>query len=137
MRVMTHTLNRTDPAGALTFDEFIESLHEPDDALLISPKRYVEELRLDVQTLADQAKVHRNTVARSPETQALQRFLRDALRVMKSAADLSGDMKKALFWFRNHPLQPFQYKTAEQMVAEGKAEAVVRYIALLEAGPAG
>ncbi|MBA3352370.1 MAG: DUF2384 domain-containing protein [Blastocatellia bacterium] len=131
-----HTLDRA-AAEPLTFDAFMEKLHEPDDALSISPKRYVEELRLDVQTLADQAKVHRNTVARSPETEALQRYLRDALRVMKAAADLSGDMKKALFWFRNHPLQPFQYKTAEQLVADGKADAVVRYISMLEAGPAG
>lgn len=130
------TLERA-AADPLTFDAFLEKLHEPDDALSISPRRYVEELQLDVQTLADQAKVHRNTVARSPETEALQRYLRDALRVMKAAADLSGDMKKALFWFRNHPLQPFQYKTAEQLVAEGKANAVVTYISMLEAGPAG
>ena len=89
-----------------------------------------------MQTLADRAKVHRNTVTRSP-TEALQRYLRDALRVMKAAADLSGDMKKALFWFRNHPLQPFEYKTAEQLVADGKADAVVKYISMLEAGSAG
>ena len=132
-----HTLDRPATAESLTFDAFVENLHEPDDALLISPKRYVEELRLDLQTLADQAKVHRNTVTRSPNTEALQRYLRDALRVLKAAADLSGDMKKALFWFRNHPLQPFHYKTAEQLVADGKADAVVRYISMLEAGSAG
>lgn len=130
-------LDRTAVAESLTFDAFVENLHDPEDALLISPKRYVEELRLDVQTLADQAKVHRNTVTRSPNTEALQRYLRDALRVMKAAADLSGDMKKALFWFRNHPLQPFQYKTAEQLVGEGRADAVVSYISMLEAGAAG
>ena len=79
----------------------------------------------------------RNTVTRSPNTEALQRYLRDALRVLKAASDLSGDMKKALFWFRNHPLQPFEYKTAEQLVADGKADAVVSYISMLEAGSAG
>jgi len=132
-----HALDRPPTAEPITFDVFIEELQEPDDALVISPKRYAEKLRLDLQTVAEQAKVHRNTVTRSPNTETLQRYLRDALRVLKAASDLSGDMKKALYWFRNHPLQPFEYKTAEQLVADGKADAVVRYISMLEVGSAG
>ena len=131
------TLDRPATAEPITFDAFIGELQEPYDALVISPKRYAEKLRLDLQTVADQAKVHRNTVARSPNSETLQRYLRDALRVLKAASDLSGDMNKALYWFRNHPLQPFEYKTAEQLVADGKADAVVRYISMLEVGSAG
>lgn len=132
-----HTLDRPATAEPITFDVFIGELQEPEDALVISPKKYAEKLSLDLQALADRAKVHRNTVTRSPNAEALQRYLRDALRVLKAAADLSGDMTKALYWFRNHPLQPFQYKTAEELVADGKVDAVVKYISILEAGAGG
>jgi hypothetical protein len=132
-----HTLERS-AAEPLTFETFIAGLQEPGAcAPVISPRLYVAALQLDLQTLAEQAKVHRNTVSRSPGTEAVQRFLRDAVRVIKAAADLSCDLNKALFWYRNHPLQPFRYKTAEQVVADVKADAVVRYISMLEAGAAG
>ena len=125
----------TDP---LTFDTFLEGLHEPGTpAPVLSPKRFIAALSLDLQTLAGHAKVHRNTVSRAPESEAIQRFLRETLRVIRAATDLSGDVNKALFWYRNHPLQPFRYKTAEQVVADGKADAVVKYISMLEAGAAG
>ena len=132
-----HAMDQPATAEPITFDSFIQNLHEPSDALSLSPQRFVEELRLDLQTLADRAKVHRNTVTRSPAAEPLQRYMREAVRVLKAATDLSGDVNKALFWFRNHPLQPFEYKTAEQLVADGKADAVVKYISMLEAGAAG
>jgi hypothetical protein len=119
------------------FDELIKRLSEPGDKTLLSPKRYAEELRIDLQTLADRAKVHRNTVTRSPGAEPLQRYMRETVRVLKAATDLSDDLNKALFWFRNHPLQPFEYKTAEQLVADGKGDAVVKYISMLETGAAG
>ena len=62
---------------------------------------------------------------------------REALRVMRAAHDLSGDVTRAIFWYRNEPLPPFGYKTAEQLVSEGRTEDVLRYVASLEAGAAG
>ena len=67
----------------------------------------------------------------------MQKFLRQALRVMRAAHDLSGDINRAIFWYRNEPLQPFGYKTAEQLVSEGRTEDVLRYVESLEAGAAG
>lgn len=67
----------------------------------------------------------------------VQRFLRDALRVIRAATDISGDVTKALFWYRNEPLPVFTYKTAEQLVSEGRADDVLRYVSSLEAGAAG
>jgi hypothetical protein len=59
------------------------------------------------------------------------------LRVIRAATDLSGDVDRALFWYRNEPLQPFGYKTAEQLVSDGHTEDLLRYIGSLEAGAAG
>ena len=54
-----------------------------------------------------------------------------------AANDLTGDVGRAIFWYRNEPLPPFNYKTAEQLVSEGRAEDVLRYVESLEAGAAG
>ena len=58
-------------------------------------------------------------------------------RVMRAAYDLSGDVDRAIFWYRNEPLPPLGYKTAEQLVSEGRTEDVLRYVGSLKAGAAG
>jgi hypothetical protein len=68
---------------------------------------------------------------------SVQKFLREALRVMRAAHDLSGDVFRSIFCYRNEPLPPFGYKTAEQLVVEGRTEDVLRYVRSLEAGAAG
>ncbi|ABO58995.1 DUF2384 domain-containing protein [Burkholderia vietnamiensis] len=128
------------PTGAapVSFEAFLSSLREPDTAApVLSARRYVAALNIDLQTLADQAHVHRNTVARAPESASVQHFLREAIRVIRAATDLSGDVYRALFWYRNEPLAVFDYQTAETLVSAGRAEDVLRYIVSLEAGAAG
>lgn len=128
------------PSGlsSASFDAFLSALRDPDtDAPVLSARRYVAALNIDLQTLADQAHVHRNTVARAPESASVQQFLREALRVIRAATDLSGDVQRALFWYRNEPLAVFDYQTAETLVSAGRANDVVRYVASLEAGAAG
>lgn len=125
------------PAAA-SFDAFLSALREPDtEAPVLSARRYVAALNIDLQTLADQAHVHRNTVTRAPQSASVQQFLREAIRVIRAATDLSGDVQRALFWYRNEPLAVFDYQTAETLVSAGRADDVVRYVASLEAGAAG
>lgn len=120
------------------FEGLLSYLRDPEvGAVALSPKRFSEALSIDLQTLAAQAHVHRNTIRRAPASESVQRFLREALRVIRAATDLSTDVTRALFWYRNEPLPPFGYKTAEQLVSEGRTEDVLRYIASLEAGAAG
>lgn len=132
------TAANTIPAFHQNFDGFMDFLRDREHgAVALSPKRFSEVFNVDLQTLAAQAHVHRNTLSRAPASESVQRFLRETLRVIRAAADLSGDVEKALFWYRNEPLQPFDYKTAEQLVSEGRTDDLVRYIASLEAGGAG
>ncbi len=120
------------------FDGFIEFLHDQHaGASTLSPKRFGDVLKIDLQTLATQAHVHRNTISRAPASESVQKYLREALRVLRAASDLSGDVKRAIFWYRNEPLPPFRYKTAEQLVTEGRIEDVLRYVESLEAGATG
>jgi hypothetical protein len=128
-------------AGATTsasFDQFMASLRDPDNpAPILSARRFGEVLHIDLQTLAEQAHVHRNTLSRQPGSESVQRFLRDALRVIRAATDISGDVSRALFWYRNEPLPVFDYRTAEQLVSDGRTDDLLRYVSSLEAGAAG
>lgn len=125
-------------SGRGSFRQFLDSLKDPSlQAPILSPKRFSEALSIDLQTLADQAHVHRNTISRAPATKSVQDYLRESLRVIRAATDLNGDVANALFWYRNEPLPVFGYKTAETLVSEGRADDVIRFIASLEAGAAG
>lgn len=126
------------PNAGLGFDQFMASLRDPDSpAPIVSARRFGEALHIDLQTLAQQAHVHRNTLSRQPASESVQRFLREALRVIRAATDISGDVNQALFWYRNEPLPVFDYKTAEQLVSDGRTDDLLRYISSLEAGAAG
>jgi hypothetical protein len=126
------------PALGGTYQQFIEFLKDSDtSAPVLSPKRFSQAMHIDLQTLAEQAHVHRNTISRAPGSRGIQEFLREALRVIKAATDLNGDLNKALFWYRNEPLSVFGYKTPERLVSEGRTDDLLRYMASLEAGAAG
>ncbi|MBY0241507.1 MAG: MbcA/ParS/Xre antitoxin family protein [Burkholderiaceae bacterium] len=108
-----------------------------DSSPSISPKRFGLVFRVDMQTLAAQAHVHRNTLRLAPDTETLQAHLRESLRVMRAAADVSGSIEKAIFWFKNHPLPVFDYKTAQDLVSEKRTEALIKYLQSLRAGYSG
>ncbi len=128
----------TSPGVGKNYEHFVEYLRDPETpGPILSPKRFSQALHIDLQTLAEQAHVHRNTISRAPGSQGVQRFLREALKVIKAGTDLAGDVDLALFWYRNEPLSAFGYKTAEQLVSEGRTEDVLRYVSSLEAGAAG
>ena len=61
----------------------------------------------------------------------------DSMRAVRVATDLSGAVDTAIIWFENERLSAFAFKTAEQLVSEGRIEDVLRYLASLEAGTAG
>jgi hypothetical protein len=126
------------PALGGTYQHFIDYLRDPNSsALVLSPKRFSQALNIDLQMLAEQAHVHRNTISRAPGSRGVQDFLREALRIIKAATDLTGDLSKALFWYRTEPLAVFGYKTAERLASEGRTDDVLRYVSSLEVGAAG
>ena len=133
---MNSTVTAEDIAQGESFEQFMNSLRDPAFAApIVSARRFSEALHIDMQTLAKQAGVHRNTLSRTPASESVQRFLREALRVIRAATDIHGCVKQALFWYRNEPLSEFGYKTAEQLVSGGRTEDVLRYITADEPRP--
>ena len=61
----------------------------------------------------------------------------DALAVIRAAALLSGDLKKAASWYFADPIDVFDGLTAEALVLQGRARCVLRYIESLQAGAFG
>ncbi|MCU9956073.1 DUF2384 domain-containing protein [Burkholderia sp. BKH01] len=134
---MNHDLaeNSTPP---LDFDQFMASLRDSESvAPIVSARRFAAALHIDMQTLARLAHVHRNTVGRLAGSESVQKYLREAIRIIRAANDISGDIQSTLFWYRNEPLPTFDYKTAEELVSEGRVDDVLRYVVSLDAGAAG
>jgi uncharacterized protein (DUF2384 family) len=120
-----------------SFDTLLTRLKDDSRPANISPLKFAEALDYPLQVMAELAHVHRNTVRNNPYSADLQGYMRDAVRVLQAAADLRGDVDEALFWFKNHPIRDFDRKTADRLVADGKAEAVLSYLRSLEAGASG
>lgn len=126
------------PVFERNFDQFLHFLQDIETGTAsLSPKRYSQVLRIDMQTLAAQAHVHRNTISRAPYAESVQRYLRESVRVMRAAVDITGSVEKAIFWFKNNPLATFDYKTPQELVSEGRTDTLIRYIQSLQAGYAG
>ncbi|MFB4393644.1 MULTISPECIES: DUF2384 domain-containing protein [unclassified Pseudomonas] len=119
-----------------SFEALMESLREAN-RVMFSPERFLKVFAMDQQTFASRAHVHRNTVRNAPESEKIQAYIRDAVRVLRAVTDMGTDMTKAIFWFKNEPLSVFDYKTAEEVVSEGRTEALVAFLQSWEAGAQG
>lgn len=109
---------------------FLDDIREAD---LIAPRRLAERLRLPMSGLARLARVNRNTMAAKPESPAVQAKLGEIARIIARAADLSGDEGRAIIWFKHQPI-PGWGQTAEDLVEQGYAEAVMEDLERMAAG---
>lgn len=126
------------PVFGLKFDRLMNYLHDIDvSPASISPKRDGTVLRVDMQTLAQNAHVHRNTISRTPDAESVQHYLRKSVRVIRAATDIASSVENAIYWFKNNPLPVFDYKTPQDLVSEGRTEALVQYVQSLQAGFVG
>lgn len=87
--------------------------------------------------LAANARVHKDTPTTRPHDPRLQNHMRELLRVLMVATELSGDASRAAFLIRSEPLRALASKTADELVQEGRADDVIAYLESLAAGAAG
>lgn len=117
-------------------EPFVERFREPSMPYLL-PAKVEEFFGFRVQELAERAHVHRNTPTARPQVPQLQKYLQDMVRVLAVATEMTGDIDRAVFLLRNEPLRAFGYKTADALIQEGKADAVIGYLESLAGGFAG
>jgi len=128
-------MEQTEKARTAILSGFLQRLQEPRTPY-ISPKRFSEALGVQVTNLAELTGVHRNTL-RNPSSERLQSKLRDMIKVITAAAAITGDIDKAIYWFRNEPIADYDQKTAAELVASGNVDAVLSYLRDLENGARG
>ena len=114
---------------------FVDSLQEPRTPY-ISPQRLSKALGVKVASLAELTGVHRNTL-RNPSSERLQSRMREMVKVITAATELTGDIDKAIYWYRNEPIADYSHRTAAELVSEGHAEAVLAFLRDLENGARG
>jgi hypothetical protein len=97
---------------------------ELGDQTLINPRTVAETLGMPLGELASVIGVSRNSLsdAGSPKVQA---SLRPLLKILAVATDMSGATVKAVHWFKYVPLPSLGFKTAMELVADGKADSVM------------
>ena len=59
------------------------------------------------------------------------------IKAITAAAMLTGDIIKAIYWYRNEPIAECGHRTAAELVADGHLEAVLSYLRDLENGARG
>ena len=123
-------------AVAAKYMGFAEEFRTPGQPV-IEPELFADALSLQLQELAKLAGVHRATVTEAPANARLQTYLRDALRALSASFEVTQDRDRAIFWFRNAPIPEFEHRTAEDLVSQGKVEAIVKYLASISAGASG
>lgn len=114
---------------------FVDSLQEPRTPY-ISPKRLSQALGVKVANLAQLTGVHRNTL-RNPSSERLQGRMREMVKVISAATELTGDVDKAIYWYRNEPIPDYDHRTAAELVADGQVEAILAFVRDLENGARG
>ena len=57
--------------------------------------------------------------------------------MITAAAAITGDINRAIYWFRNEPIADYHQKTAAELIAGGDVEAVLSYLRDLENGARG
>ncbi len=100
----------------------------------ISPELVGGALRMSVADMSKVTRLHRNTLTRAPGSPSVQERVGEVARIVSAAAELIGDDNKAAVWFRHQPLAGFEGRTAEELVAAGHADAVLKHLDQLADG---
>ena len=104
------------------------------DRDFVSPERMGLRLKLQLGDIARLAHVHRNTLARNPDSTLVQKGLEPVVKILAAAEELTGDADKAIIWFRHQPIVGHDGLTAMDLVEAGHADAVLAHLEDLRNG---
>lgn len=106
------------------------------DEGFIAANSLAKALRISQQDLAEATGLSRDSVSKTVrcKSRSTQARLRDTVEIINRVAEWSGGVGRAFAWFRSQPLPSFGDKTAEDLVKEGRAEAVKTYLARIADG---
>ena len=94
------------------------------------------ELRVTRGELATASGLSRDAVSKTSRlaARATQARLRDMIEIINRVMPWAGSAPQAFAWYRAQPLPSFGDRTAEDLVKEGRAEAVKAYLSRIAVG---
>jgi len=102
----------------------------------IEPGRLIHELRITRTELAAAFGLSRDAVSKVSrlKAHATQARLRDVAEIITRVLPWAGSVPQAFAWYRAQPIPSFGDQTAEDLVKEGRAEAVKAYLSRIAVG---
>jgi hypothetical protein len=115
-------------------EDFLDDVTTPDG--LIAADRLTAKLHITKAELASASGLSRDAVSKSAriETRATQARMRDMVEIINRVGPWAGSVGQAFAWYRSQSLPAFGDRTAEDLVKEGRAEAVKDYLSRIAAG---
>lgn len=103
---------------------------------MIETGRLSARLKVTKLELAAAAGLSRDAVSKTARlaAPATQSRLRDMVEIINRVLPWAGSVPQAFAWYRAQPLPSFGDQTAEELVKEGRAEAVKAYLARIAVG---
>ena len=106
------------------------------DQGIVATDRLARVLHITKAELANATGLSRDAVSKRDRlnSRKTQTRLRDTVEIIHRAAQWNGSVDHAFAWFRAQPLPSFGDKTAEDLVKEGRAQAVKDYLSRIAEG---
>ena len=113
---------------------FLSEVTTPEG--LVAADRLAGELKITKGELAAAAGLSRDAVSKSARlaAPATQARLHDVVEIINRVLAWAGSSRQAFAWYRSQPIPSFGDQTAEDLVREGRAEAVKRYLGRIAVG---
>ena len=113
---------------------FLADVMRPDGC--VAPDGLSSELRITKGELAIASGLSRDAVSKTTrlKARATQARLRDVVEIINRVMPWAGSAPQAFAWYRAQPLPSFGDRTAEDLVKEGRAEAVKSYLSRIAVG---
>jgi len=113
----------TGAAATATFDQIERAVRDPGNV-------WTEMLR-------NRSGQRQGNTLRKPSSERLQGRMREMVKEISAATELTGAVDKAIYWYRNEPIADYGHHTAAELVADGQVGAVLAFIRDLENGARG
>lgn len=121
-------------SAAAAAEYILNDVISPDGT--VETNRLSERLRVSKMELAAATGLSRDAVSKSARLRApaTQSRLRDMVEIINRVLPWAGSVPQAFAWYRAQPLPSFGDQTAEDLVKEGRAEAVKKYLSRISVG---
>jgi hypothetical protein len=100
--------------------EIVRLIFDAQEGRHIWPPEYAHVLGQDLEELERRAGVAADTALLEPDCEALQRYMRASLLVIKVLIRVSLDPEKALLYFKRLPVGELEDQTPEMLVSSGR-----------------